>query len=54
MRNAKAAGVKTGQTPVIGSIVQFSGAGYNRAYGHVAIVSGVEGNNLIVKDMNYR
>ena len=54
IRNAKAAGVKTGQTPVIGSIVQFSGAGYNRTYGHVGIVSGIEWGNIIVKDMNYR
>ena len=54
MRNAKAAGAKTGSTPVIGAIVQFSGAGYNRYYGHVGIVSGIEGGNIIIKDMNYR
>lgn len=54
MRNAKAAGAQTGQSPVVGAIVQFSGSGYNRAYGHVGIVAGIEGSNLIVKDMNYR
>ncbi len=54
MRNAKAEWVKTGQTPIPGAIVQFSGAGYNRYYGHVGIVAGVEGDNIIVKDMNYR
>ncbi len=54
MKNARAAGVKTGSTPVIGAIVQFSGAGYNKYYGHVGIVSGIEDGNIIVKDMNYR
>ncbi|MBX9808869.1 LysM peptidoglycan-binding domain-containing protein [Candidatus Gracilibacteria bacterium] len=54
MRNAKAAGEKTGSTPVVGAIIQFSGAGYNRYYGHVGIVAGIEGDNLIIKDMNYR
>ncbi len=42
MRNARADGVKTGSTPVVGAIVQFSGAGYNRYYGHVGIVAGIE------------
>lgn len=54
MKNARAAGVKTGSTPVVGAIVQFSGAGYNRYYGHVGIVSAIEDGNIIVKDMNYR
>ena len=54
MRNAKADGAKTGQTPVVGAIVQFSGSGYNRYYGHVGIVAGIEWGNIIVKDMNYR
>lgn len=54
IRNAKAEGVKTGSTPVTGAIVQFSGGGYNRYYGHVGIVAGIEGDNIIVKDMNYR
>ena len=54
LRNAKAAGAKTGSTPVPGAIVQFTGRGYNSYYGHVGIVAGIEGDNLIVKDMNYR
>ena len=54
MRNARAAGAKTWSTPVVGAIIQFSGAGYNRYYGHVGIVSGIEWGNIIVKDMNYR
>ncbi len=54
MRNAKAAGVRTGDDPIIGSIVQFSGRGYNRYYGHVAIVADITDDYIIVKDMNYR
>ena len=54
MRNAKAAGAITGQTPVPGAIVQFSGRGYNRTYGHVGIVADVTDEHIIVKDMNYR
>jgi surface antigen len=54
IKNAKAAGVKTGQTPIPGSIIQLSGAGYNRYYGHVGIVADVTDDHIIVKDMNYR
>ncbi len=54
MRNARADGAKTWSKPVVGAIVQFSWAGYNRYYGHVGIVAGIEGDNIIVKDMNYR
>ncbi len=54
MRNARAEGVKTGSTPVVGAIIQFSWTGYNRYYGHVGIVAGIEDGNVIVKDMNYR
>ena len=54
MANARAAGVKTGQKPVPGAIVQFSGRGYNRYYGHVGIVADVTDDYIIVKDMNYR
>ncbi len=54
MRNAKADGAKTGQTPIVGAIVQFSGAGYNRYYGHVGVVADIEDGYIIVKDMNYR
>lgn len=54
LRNAAAAGVPTGKTPAVGAIISFSGRGYNSYYGHVGIVAGIEGNDIIVKDMNYR
>jgi len=54
IRNAKAVGVKTGQAPIPWSIIQFSGRGYNRSYGHVGIVADVTDDYVIVKDMNYR
>lgn len=54
LRNAKAKGVPTGQKPVPGAIVQFTGRGYNRYYGHVGIVADVTADHIIVKDMNYR
>ncbi|MBP9811743.1 LysM peptidoglycan-binding domain-containing protein [Candidatus Gracilibacteria bacterium] len=54
LKNAKAKGVATGQKPVPGSIVQFTGRGYNRYYGHVGIVADVTDEHIIVKDMNYR
>ena len=54
MRNAKAKWVATGQKPVPGAIVQFTGRGYNRYYGHVGIVADVTDDYIIVKDMNYR
>ena len=53
MRNAKAQGVPTGQTPIPGAIVQFSGNGYNPYYGHVGIVTEVSGDTITVSDMNY-
>lgn len=54
LRNAAAAGVPTGKAPAAGAIVSFSGNGYNPYYGHVGIVAGVDGDDIIVKDMNYR
>lgn len=54
LRNAAAAGVPTGKTPANGAIVSLSGRGYNPYYGHVGIVVDVDGNDIIVKDMNYR
>lgn len=54
IKNARAKGIPTGKTPVIGAIVQFSGHGYNAYYGHVGIVTDIQGDNLIVSDMNYR
>lgn len=54
LANAQAKGHKTGTTASVGAIVQFGGRGYNPYYGHVGIVTGIEGGNLIVSDMNYR
>lgn len=54
LRNAKAAGVPTGSKPAVGAIVSFSGGGYNPYYGHVGIVVDIDGDDIIVKDMNYR
>lgn len=54
LRNAAAAGVPTGKAPAVGAIISLSGRGYNPYYGHVGIVAGIEGNDIIVKDMNYR
>ena len=54
MKNAKAAGAKVGYKAIPGAIIQFSGRGYNRYYGHVGIVADVTDDYVIVKDMNYR
>jgi len=54
IRNARAQWVPTGSKPIPGAIVQFSGRGYSRAYGHVGIVADVQGDYIIVRDMNYR
>ncbi len=54
IRNARAQGVPTGKTPIVGAIVQFSGHGYNAYYGHVGIVTDIQDGNIIVSDMNYR
>ena len=54
MKNAAAAGVATGSEPQAGSIVVFQGKGYNPKYGHVGIVVEVDGDDVIVKDMNFR
>lgn len=53
IRNARAQGVPTGKTPVVGAIVQFSGYGYSPQYGHVGIVTDIQDGNIIVSDMNY-
>lgn len=54
LRNAAAAGVPTGNNPVPGAIVSFQGSGYNPYYGHVGLVVSVDGDDVVVKDMNYR
>lgn len=54
IRNARAQWVPTGSVPIPGSIVQFSGRWYSRAYWHVGIVADVKDDYIIVRDMNYR
>lgn len=54
LRNAAAAGVPTGSAAAPGAIISFQGSGYNPYYGHVGIVADVDGDDVIVKDMNYR
>ena len=54
LRNAAAAGVPTGKAPAAGAIISFSGHGYNPYYGHVGIVADIDGDDLIIRDMNYR
>lgn len=54
LKNAAAAGVSTGSQPQAGAIVVLHGKGYNPRYGHVGIVVEVDGDDIIVKDMNFR
>ncbi len=54
LRNAKNKGHDTGSTPTIWSIVVFQWKWYNPVYGHVWIVIDMKGDDIIVKDMNYR
>jgi surface antigen len=46
--------VATGTKPANGAIISLAGRGYNPYYGHVGIVVDIDGNDLIIKDMNYR
>jgi len=50
LTNARAYGFKTGNIPVVGSIVVTT---ENRWYGHVAFVEAVHGNSITVSEMNY-
>jgi surface antigen len=54
LRNAKNKGHDTGSNPTIWSIVVFQWKWYNPVYGHVWIVIDMKGDDIIVKDMNYR
>lgn len=54
LRNAAAAGVPTGKNPAPGAIISFAGSGYNPYYGHVGLVVDVDGDDVVIKDMNYR
>lgn len=54
LRNAAAAGVPTGQTPRVGSLVVFGeGPNWWRWYGHVAYVSAVESGRILIDEMNF-
>lgn len=53
LSNAKAAGYATGDIPAAGAIVSMHGVGRYAKYGHVAFVERVEGENIIVSEMNY-
>ena len=46
---ARAAGYRVDNTPEVGAVAQ-TNAGY---YGHVAVVEAVQGNNVVVSEMNY-
>jgi surface antigen/LysM repeat protein len=48
--NAKASGYKTGRTPRVGAIMVTT---ENRFYGHVALVESVNGDTIVVSEMNY-
>lgn len=54
LANARAKWHATGSEPSVWAIVVFNGRGYNPSYGHVGIVIDIKGDNIIVKDMNYR
>jgi surface antigen len=54
MRNARAKWHATWYQATPWAIIQFWGSGYNPRYGHVWIVKKVEGNELVIVDMNYR
>ena len=48
---ALAAGYSVGSTPAVGAVIQTSGGG--GGYGHVGVVERIEGDDMIVSDMNY-
>lgn len=52
LSNARAYGASTGNVPVVGAVVVFSGSGYSR-YGHVAYVESVNGSEFTISEMNY-
>ncbi len=54
LRNAAAAWVPTGDNAAPGAIITFKGSGYNPYYGHVGLVVDVDGDDVVIKDMNYR
>ncbi len=50
LANSRAYGYKTGNTPVVGSIVVTT---EHRWYGHVGLVEAVTGNSITISEMNY-
>lgn len=48
--SARSAGYSVGNAPAVGAVIQTSGGG---AYGHVGVVEGIEGDNMVISDMNY-
>ncbi len=48
---ARGAGYSVGSTPAVGAVIQTSGGG--GGYGHVGVVERIEGDNMVVSDMNY-
>jgi LysM repeat protein len=54
LRNAAAQWIPTGKTAAKWAIISFGWSKYNPYYGHVWIVADIDGNDLIIKDMNYR
>lgn len=54
IKNARAKGHPTWNTPKLWAIVQFSWRGYNPYYGHVWIVVWITSTHIIVSDMNYK
>ena len=54
LRNARAKGHATGNTPTLWAIVQLEGRGYNPRFWHVGIVIDFTDTHIVVSDMNYR
>lgn len=53
--NARSYGYKVGNSPAMGSIVSLKETGWQaRRWGHVAYVEKVEGNKIIISEMNYK
>ena len=52
LRNARAQGVATSETPSIGAIAVFRPGGLYSELGHVAIVVAVESDTYVVSEMN--
>lgn len=53
-KNAKAKWIPVWHKPGLGSIVVFDGKWYNPRYWHVAIVTDIKDDHIVIKDMNYR